>query len=160
MFSFTRFIGRRKYKFLIINKECYNQIGTINKRVKISKNNRDRFPCAIHFPKKSYNENIINNLGYTYDSENGEFDSNEIYLITAVGRLTNQKDFTNLINAFSLTTNSLDSIRLVIIGSGEQGKILQSLVKDLDLESKIEFLGFQPNPYKFMNSSDLFVMSS
>ena len=99
----------------------------------------------------SRSKELVNHKWYSND---------EIFVITAVGRLTNQKDFTNLINAFSLTTNSLDSIRLVIIGSGEQGKILQSLVKDLDLGSKIEFLGFQPNPYKFMNSSDLFVMSS
>jgi glycosyltransferase involved in cell wall biosynthesis len=84
----------------------------------------------------------------------------QIFVITAVGRLTNQKDFTNLINAFALTAGSLDFIRLVIIGSGEQKELLQSLVEDLGLESKVEFLGFQSNPYKYMNASDLFVMSS
>ena len=88
------------------------------------------------------------------------YNTNKIFVITAVGRLTNQKDFTNLINAFALTVNSLDFIRLVIIGSGEQKELLQSLVEDLSLESKVEFLGFQSNPYKFMNASDLFVMSS
>jgi len=88
------------------------------------------------------------------------YNTNKIFVITAVGRLTNQKDFTNLINAFALTANSLDFIRLVIIGSGEQKELLQSLVEDLSLESKVEFLGFQTNPYKFMNASDLFVMSS
>ena len=88
------------------------------------------------------------------------YNTNKIFVITAVGRLTNQKDFTNLINAFALTANSLDFIRLVIIGSGEQRELLQSLVEDLSLESKVEFLGFQSNPYKFMNASDLFVMSS
>ena len=88
------------------------------------------------------------------------YNNDEIFVITAVGRLTNQKDFTNLINAFALTVNSLDFIRLVIIGSGEQKELLQSLVEDLSLESKVEFLGFQSNPYKFMNASDLFVMSS
>ena len=88
------------------------------------------------------------------------YNTNKIFVITAVGRLTNQKDFTNLINAFALTANSLDFIRLVIIGSGEQKELLQSLVEDLSLESKVEFLGFQSNPYKFMNASDLFVMSS
>lgn len=88
------------------------------------------------------------------------YNSDKIFVITAVGRLTNQKDFTNLINAFALTANSLDFIRLIIIGSGEQKELLQSLVEDLGLESRVEFLGFQANPYKFMNASDLFVMSS
>ena len=49
---------------------------------------------------------------------------------------------------------------MVIIGTGEQKELLQSLVEDLDLSSKVEFLGFQSNPYKFMRASDLFVMSS
>ena len=88
------------------------------------------------------------------------YNNERIFVITAVGRLTNQKDFTNLINAFALAAGSLDFIRLVIIGSGEQKELLQSLVEDFNLESKVEFLGFQSNPYKFMNASDLFVMSS
>ena len=88
------------------------------------------------------------------------YNNERIFVITAVGRLTNQKDFTNLINAFALAAGSLDFIRLVIIGSGEQKELLQSLVGDFNLESKVEFLGFQSNPYKFMNASDLFVMSS
>ena len=88
------------------------------------------------------------------------YNNDEIFVITAVGRLTNQKDFINLINAFALTVNSLDFIRLVIIGSGEQKELLLSLVEDFGLGSRVEFLGFQSNPYKFMNASDLFVMSS
>ena len=81
-------------------------------------------------------------------------------MITAVGRLTNQKDFVNLINAFELIVHSSNSVRLVIIGDGEQKNILKSLVRNLNLESKVEFLGFQSNPYKFMKASNLFVMSS
>ena len=88
------------------------------------------------------------------------YNNERIFVIPAVGRLTNQKDYTNLINAFALAAGSLDFIRLVIIGSGEHKELLQSLVEDFNLESKVEFLGFQSNPYKFMNASDLFVMSS
>ena len=88
------------------------------------------------------------------------YNNSKLFVITAVGRLTNQKDFSNLIKSFSLTANTLDLIRLVIIGSGEQRESLQDHVKDLGLESTVKFLGFQSNPYKFMNASDLFVMSS
>ena len=88
------------------------------------------------------------------------YNNNEVFVITAVGRLTNQKDFINLINAFELIAHSLNSVRLVIIGDGEQKKILKSLVENLNLDSKVEFLGFQSNPYKFMKASNLFVMSS
>ena len=86
--------------------------------------------------------------------------NDKFFVITAVGRLTNQKDFVNLINAFELIVHSSNSVRLVIIGDGEQKNILKSLVRNLNLESKVEFLGFQSNPYKFMKASNLFVMSS
>ena len=88
------------------------------------------------------------------------YNNNKVFVITAVGRLTNQKDFINLINAFELIAHSLNSVRLVIIGDGEQKNILKSLVENLNLDSKVEFLGFQSNPYKFMKASNLFVMSS
>ena len=88
------------------------------------------------------------------------YNNDKFFVITAVGRLTNQKDFVNLINAFELIVHSSNSVRLVIIGDGEQKNILKSLVRNLNLESKVEFLGFQSNPYKFMKASNLFVMSS
>ena len=61
--------------------ECKKQIDVVNKRVRINKNGKFRFPCAIHFPKKSYNEKIIRQLGYNFDSKNKIFKSSESYLI-------------------------------------------------------------------------------
>ena len=67
------------YKFIIVNQKCKHQISIENKRVKITKNNRIRFPCAIHFPKKSYNKEIINQLGYNID--NMVYDAGTKYLV-------------------------------------------------------------------------------
>ena len=43
-----------KYKSLITRKKCKKEIDIVNKRVRIFKEGKYRFPCAIHFPKKSY----------------------------------------------------------------------------------------------------------
>lgn len=78
--------------------------------------------------------------------------------ILGVGRLTKQKGFDILIKSFSRLSDK--NIKLVIIGNGEEKESLQSLVKKLCLSSKVIFLGFQKNPYKYMKNSSCFVLSS
>ena len=70
-----------RYQSIFTTKKCKKQIDVVNKRVRINKNGKFRFPCAIHFPKKSYNEKIIRQLGYNFDSKNKIFKSSESYLI-------------------------------------------------------------------------------
>ncbi len=80
-------------------------------------------------------------------------------LIVAVGRLTHQKDFATLINAFALARQSVDA-RLIILGQGEEEQNLRKLIINLSMEHFIELLGFQKNPYAFIAKSSLFVLSS
>jgi glycosyltransferase involved in cell wall biosynthesis len=80
-------------------------------------------------------------------------------VILGVGRLDPQKDFSNLINAFAIV-QKVTPARLVILGSGLLKRSLQALVKDLNLEDKVTFLGFVTNPYPYMINSSVFVLSS
>ncbi len=87
------------------------------------------------------------------------FDNRYINLV-ASGRLTYQKGFDILIEAF----NKLDKnrYRLYIIGKDVNGekKEYDGLVDKLDLKSSVFFLGFQKNPYKYYYYADIFVLSS
>ncbi|MES2961513.1 MAG: glycosyltransferase [Pseudomonadota bacterium] len=47
-----------------------------------------------------------------------------------------------------------------IAGSGEREDYLRNLAKELNVESKIEFLGWMKNKKEFFNSIDIFIMSS
>lgn len=79
--------------------------------------------------------------------------------IIAVGRLSFEKDFQTLIKAFSIVRNKIDC-SLVFLGEGKEIKDLQNLVKSLNLEKNIFFLGFKSNPYKYVANCDLLVLSS
>ena len=70
-----------KYKSLITRPKCKKEIDVVNKRVRIFKEGKYRFPCAIHFPKKSYNKEFIIDLGYHYDYNDPIYKSDEKYLI-------------------------------------------------------------------------------
>ncbi len=80
-------------------------------------------------------------------------------VILGVGRLVKQKDFPTLIRAFA-QVQAVKSARLVILGSGREQKILQSLITDLNLTDKVALLGFVDNPSAYMSNSAVFVLSS
>ena len=87
------------------------------------------------------------------------FQDNNVPVIVAVGRLTSQKNFKLLINAFAKVSEILDS-RLVILGEGEMRGELEALVDDLNIGSKVELPGFAGNPYVWLKNASLFVLSS
>lgn len=84
---------------------------------------------------------------------------NSTPLILAVGRLTPQKDFATLIHAFKKVIKKKDC-NLIILGEGRLRPELEELVKDLDLQDNVQLPGFVNNPYAWMSSADLFVLSS
>jgi glycosyltransferase involved in cell wall biosynthesis len=80
--------------------------------------------------------------------------------IIAVGRLTYQKNFDNLIQAFQIVFEFDPTTRLIIIGEGEDFNMLNDLKNKLNLHDYVKFLGYKKNPYKYIKNSDLFVMNS
>lgn len=80
-------------------------------------------------------------------------------LVLSVGRLTSQKDFKTLINAFKQVLDK-KNCNLIILGEGELRSELETLIKNLALENHIQLLGFVDNPYAWMSHADLFVLSS
>jgi glycosyltransferase involved in cell wall biosynthesis len=87
------------------------------------------------------------------------FQTNQIPVILAVGRLEKQKDFPNLIKAFALLRQKRPA-RLMILGEGQERAALESLVQSLNLQSDISLAGFDTNPYRYIKRADVFVLSS
>lgn len=82
-------------------------------------------------------------------------------LILGVGRLSQQKDFSNLILAFSkLHAKSETPLHLAIVGTGEQEDFLETQIAKHGLQQAVSLVGFQENPYAWMRRADLFVLSS
>ncbi len=80
-------------------------------------------------------------------------------VIVAVGRLTKSKDYPTLIRSFSKINKELNA-RLIIMGEGPDRIEIESLIRALKLEDRIELLGFVSNPFAYMARADLFVLSS
>ena len=87
------------------------------------------------------------------------FGSGEPPVILGVGRLTAQKAFDVLIEAFVQVRKSQPA-RLLILGEGEERQKLEMLIRQLGLEHEIELPGFVSNPYPYMAHAAVFVLSS
>ena len=87
------------------------------------------------------------------------FEEHQLPVILGVGRLSQEKDFPTLIQAFALVRQQYPS-RLVILGQGEEMADLKSLAQRLNLSKDVDFLGFVANPYMYMARSKLLVVSS
>ncbi len=87
------------------------------------------------------------------------FEPGEPPVILAVGRLTAQKDFATLIRAFRTVRRS-HTVRLMILGEGEERASLLAQIRDSDLEQDVSMPGYLSNPYPYMKRSSLFVLSS
>ncbi|WP_242928864.1 glycosyltransferase [Pontibacter vulgaris] len=79
--------------------------------------------------------------------------------IVAVGRLTQAKDFANLINAFKLVSQNQD-VSLLILGEGQLRKELEALIKRLSLEKSVFLLGYIESPSYFIKRASVLVVSS
>jgi len=76
--------------------------------------------------------------------------------LIAMGRLVKQKGFDRLIPIIK----NLKNTHLTILGEGPEYNNLINLVKNLDLESKVDFKGYIENPNSFVAAADYFILPS
>jgi glycosyltransferase involved in cell wall biosynthesis len=79
-------------------------------------------------------------------------------LLVAAGRLSHEKGFDLLIDAIGQCRDL--PLRLLILGDGPRRLELEQLAIRLDLNDRVRFTGYQPNPFVFFRRADAFVLSS
>ena len=94
-----------------------------------------------------------------FPPEHPWFKENEPPVILAVGRLTAQKAFDVLIQAFAQVRKN-HAARLVILGEGEERSALETMTREFGLAQDISMPGFVLNPYPCMAHASCFVLSS
>ena len=80
--------------------------------------------------------------------------------IVGVGRLTDQKNFKLLIDAFSRITSQIPAYTLTIYGEGPNREALKSQIQQLGLKEKVFIPGYAEDIIEQLEKSSLFVLSS
>lgn len=89
------------------------------------------------------------NDGNTYD-----------YDMIYVGRLTFQKDPQRLMRLCARLKESKPDLKVAIVGTGELEAEVKTLCEELDIQSNVQFLGFQTNPIKMIHDSKAMILTS
>ena len=86
-------------------------------------------------------------------------DDKDRKVVIGVGELSKRKNFGLLLRTFAQVRQKI-TCRLLILGEGRQRFYLEGLARDLGIKEDVDFPGFVQNPYPYMASADLFVLSS
>ena len=81
-------------------------------------------------------------------------------VLLAAGRLSDAKDYPNLLNAFNQVRKQRDDCVLWIAGGGDKKAQLQALAENLGLQGRVSFLGVRRDLPALMSAADIFVLSS
>jgi N-acetylgalactosamine-N,N'-diacetylbacillosaminyl-diphospho-undecaprenol 4-alpha-N-acetylgalactosaminyltransferase len=99
-------------------------------------------------------------LEFIKDQAQGGIDLGFEYILAVGAFENNYKQFDKLIEAYAKTVLPDRGIHLVILGTGQLLKSLESVARKNDLEEMVHFLGQQPNPFKYMAAAKYLVLSS
>ena len=112
-------------------------------------------------PKLKAIENIceFENIKIKKDNNFHKLFLNNKKTLIAVSRLNKVKRVDILINSLSVVNQMYDA-QLIIIGEGPEKQILKNLVKKLNLEENVHFLGFRDDVVQWMINADIFVTAS
>ncbi|MEI7408832.1 glycosyltransferase [Pectobacterium aroidearum] len=109
---------------------------------------------------ESYGIDAITIQNFTESKNISIIDRTESKRILAIGRLTEQKNFSFLIDAFNLSKLSELGWSLDIVGDGDEKQYLLDKIEKLNLNNNINILGFTKKIGDFYQKSDIFCMSS
>ena len=80
--------------------------------------------------------------------------------VLSIGRLTKQKNYPLLINAFKEIIKKYPDLKLIILGEGEDRKKLEKLIQNLDLKSNIFLEGYKKNIFNYLHNCECYISSS
>lgn len=109
---------------------------------------------AIDFERFKFNDIVRNEMRKQLNIATDEI------VIGNVGRFTNQKNHTFLIDIFDELYKRNSQYKLLLIGTGENEKIIKEKVKKLNLDKNVIFAGYKSNVNEYIQAMDLFVFPS
>lgn len=77
-----------------------------------------------------------------------------------VGKLVSSKGFDRMIRIQKRLTDEGYNTHFYALGEGKQRAELEALAQELGITDSVTFLGYQTNPYKYVEKCDLFVCAS
>ena len=133
-------------KVIVVTSESKDEI---LKRVDVEANNIIEIPNTVreNFYK---NPKLFTKISHQYSNK---------FVLLYIGDTGIRRGLITAVKSISLIKNKIENIKLVIVGKNSSDSILKKLVKDLQIESYVDFLGWK-DQYLFQSyilSSDILI---
>lgn len=161
----TTMHGYTKHKTLskmtiyqLLDKLCICRLSAV---VLVSKSMEPQIPAKkignkLHIVENGIQSKEMESNAPAYES----YFSQKDYKIGSLGRLSHEKNFSMLIDAFSQVTRDIPQARLVIYGEGPERNNLEEQIAKLNLQDKVFLPGYQKQISAFFNDIDIFINCS
>ena len=127
----------------------------VHRKKRVSRTDR------LHLVHNGIDLNYFQKNVQVRDNMREEFKVNDDFVWLAVGILSPQKNFTNLLKAWKLLVQMPDrNLRLYIVGEGVEKDHLQKYIQEHGLGDSVRLLGRRNDVQHLMNMADGYVMSS
>lgn len=150
-----------KFDIGISDKEAKNTYSKLDKVICVSNDSKEMF-C------KKYNISVDKvDVIYNYINEEEIIEKskektikNDVFTFVNVGSIRRPKRQERLIYAAKYLKELDYDFKIQIIGEGPDLEKFRELIKNLNVEDKVEMLGLKTNPYPYVKAADFFVLSS
>ncbi|MGN7241043.1 glycosyltransferase [Priestia megaterium] len=145
---------------LFLYRSLYPKAHTIIAQCKSMK---DDITSFFHISKDKvihiYNPLDLEKINANKSIEENPYNADNINIL-AVGRLTHQKGFDILLEAFKVVTKQVPNTHLTILGEGGLKEDLLRKVEELNIAKQVSIVDFKSNPYPYYYYADTYVLSS
>ena len=143
----------------IQSKDLANQPFNQNNQSLLQFNNLVNQPFNQYDCPPSHLLNLSSSITAGLDQDIIEF-CQKSFTIGSIGRLSPEKGYLCLVEAFRKALEDFKDLRLVIIGEGEERKILEKRIAELNLENRVLLPGYRKDAKRYLGLFDVFVLSS
>lgn len=154
--------GEKKYYYTLEKVTSF----MVDRYITVSESVKDHLVQMANIPAKKittiYNGVALNDrCGYPHGAQQLPcgLEAHDRLLLT-VGRLHKQKGYDFLIQAFATVRKECSTVKLLIVGEGEEENNLKNLAKSLDLTDQIIFTGLFLDSGKIFPLAELFILPS
>ena len=81
-------------------------------------------------------------------------------MISSIGRLSPEKGIYELVCAFRKAFKLNSSLRLLIIGEGDEEVKIRKYLNNYSINDYVEIIGFRDDYYSYLSNSDMFILNS
>lgn len=150
-----------KFDIGISENEIRNTYKNVDKVICVSKQAKEIF-CEKYDIDKEKVEVIYNfiNEKEILEKADKEEIKNGVYTFVNVAKMRDQKRQDRLVMAAKYLKDLGYEFKIQLIGDGPNLEKITNMVKELDVEDKVEVLGLKTNPYPYVKAADFFVLSS